>query len=165
MALVRLSKSFGYLFALIALGAFWLLKPGVFDEILGGGIVFNLGSPDHPRELYVPAVVIFVAPLALRFGLPLILKGSLLLPFVTTALTRRAVRRGPTFDPRSVADDLFAPGSQQQIAVDRAIAAALAARHLPPEAPASSLAPSAAPPTAGRPQTPAYILGRRDTAA
>ena len=37
--------------------------------------------------LYVPTVAILVAPLALRFGLPLILKAALLLPFAAAALT------------------------------------------------------------------------------
>ena len=76
----------------------------------------------------MPTAAIFIAPLALRFGLPLILKAALLLPFAATALAHQAGRRA-TFDPaRDLPSDSFTPGSQEEAAVDRAIAAALAAR-------------------------------------
>ena len=129
MLVVRSSASFRYLLALLALGVFWRLQPEVFTAFLRGGFAFNLGSADQPRVLYVPTVAILVAPLALRFGLPLILKAALLLPFVATALARRP-GRGPTFDPsRDLPSDSFTPGSPEEAAVDKAIAAALAARH------------------------------------
>jgi hypothetical protein len=116
----------------MALGFFWWLRPEVVSPLLRGGIVVNLGTADQPHELFAPAVAIVIAPLALRFGLPLIVRAALLLPFAATALTRRS-ERGPTFDPaRDLASDSFAPGSKEEAAVDKAIAAALAARRPTP---------------------------------
>jgi hypothetical protein len=149
---------------LLALGVFWRLQPEAFNQLLGGGIVVNLGSADHPRELYVPMALILVAPLALRFGLPLILKAALLLPFAATALTRQAARRGATFDPaRDLPADSFTPGSQEEAAVDKAIAAALAARNAPAaEPPAFATVERAFGAAAPAPIRP---FGRHDAAA
>jgi hypothetical protein len=125
---VRASAAIRYLLALLALGVFWRLQPEVFTPFLRGGFAFNLGSADQPRVLYVPTVALLIAPLALRFGLPLIVKAALLLPFAATALAHRT-GRGPTFDPtRDLPSDFLTPGSPEEAAVDNAIAAALAER-------------------------------------
>src|ERR1019366_10002575 len=121
MLVVRSSASFRYLLALLALGVFWWLRPEVLTPFLRGGIAFNLGSADQPRELFLPTAVILIAPLALRFGLPLILKAALLLPFAATALTHQ-MGRTVTFDPaRDLPADSFTPGSREEVAVDKAI--------------------------------------------
>jgi hypothetical protein len=113
---------------LVLLAASWWAQPEEFAALLRSGFPVNLGSADQPHELFVPTAAIFIAPLALRFGLPLILKAALLLPFAATALAHQAGRRA-TFDPaRDLASNSFTPGSQEEAAVDRAIAAALAAR-------------------------------------
>ncbi len=123
------------LLPLLALAAFWWLQPEAVAPLLQTGFPVNLGSADQPHELFVPMVAIFIAPLALRFGLPLILKAALLLPFAATALAHQAGRRA-TFDPaRDLASNSFTPGSQEEAAVDRAIAAALAARKPAPTRP------------------------------
>jgi len=151
---VRSSKLLGLVFALIALGAFWWARPQGFNQLFGGAIVANLGPAEHPRELHVPIALIVVAPFALRFGLPLLLKGALLLPYAATALSHGMGRRGPTFDPaRDLAADSIVPGSQEEAAVDAAIAAALAARG------------QAAPPDVATPTSPPRAFGRRDAAA
>jgi hypothetical protein len=117
---------------LLSLAAFWWLQPEAFAQFLHSGFVVDLGSGDQPRQLFVPTAALFIAPLALRFGLPLIVKAALLLPFAATALTQRS-GRGPTFDPaRDLPSDSFTPGSQEEAAIDRAIAAALAAREPTP---------------------------------
>ena len=81
-----------------------------FAPLLQTGFPVDLGSADQPRELFVPTAAILIAPLALRFGLPLILKAALLLPFAATALAHQARRRA-TFDPaRGLPSDSFTPG-------------------------------------------------------
>ena len=117
-----------YLLPLLALGVLWRLRPDVVSPLMRSGIAFNLGTADQPRELIVPTMAILIVPLALRFGLPLILKAAALLPFAATALTHQVGRKA-TFDPaRDLPDDLLASGSAEETAVDKAIAAALAAR-------------------------------------
>ena len=146
---MRASKLVGALLALIALAAFWREEPEVFNHTL----VFNLGSADQPHPISVPLGLLAAAPFVLRFALPLILKGALLLPFAATALTRQAARRGTTFDPaRDLSGDSIAPGSREEAAVDTAIAAALEARNH-------------ARPTGDLAQTPSHPYGRRDAAA
>jgi hypothetical protein len=160
---VRPPAAFRYLLALLALGVFWRLQPEVLTPFLSGGIAFNLGSSDQPRVLHAPTVAILIVPLALRFGLPLILKAALLLPFAATAAMHRSAR-GLTFDPaRDLPNDSSASSSTEDAAIDKAIAAALAARNAASTArPAfakadrapDAIAPSATPP-----------VGRRDAAA
>ena len=117
-----------YLLPLLAFGVFWWERPEVVSPFMRGGIAVNLGTADQPRAFVVPMAVLLIAPLALRFGLPLILKAALLLPFAATALTHRSVR-GPTFDPaRDLSNDSPASDSAAEAAIDKAIAAALAAR-------------------------------------
>ena len=159
---MRVFSAFRYLLPLVALGVFWWRQPEVVSPLLHAGIPFNLGSADQPREIVVPAVAILIAPIALRFGLPLILKAALLLPFAATALTRRS-GRGPTFDPaRDLASDSLTAGSPEEAAVDKAIAAALAARGLDPE----SQPPDAAKVGfGGAPRFPTRPFGHRDAAA
>ncbi len=116
------------LLPLLAFAALWWLQPEAVAPLLQTGFPVNLGSADQPHELFVPTAAIFIAPLALRFGLPLILKAALLLPFAATALTHQAGRKA-TFDPtRDLPGDSITPGSPEEAAVDKAIAAALAAR-------------------------------------
>ena len=113
---------------LLALAVFWWAQPDDFAPLLQTGFPVNLGSADQPRELFVSTAAIVLVPIALRFGLPLILKAALL-PFAATALAHQAGRRA-TFDPaRGLPSDSFTPGSQEEAAVDKAIAAALAARN------------------------------------
>ena len=148
---------------LLALAVFWWAQPEDFAPLLQTGFPVNLGSADQPHELFVPTAAIFIAPLALRFGLPLILKAALLLPFAATALAHQAGRRA-TFDPaRDLPSDSFMPGSQEEAAVDKAIAAALAARNA-----ASAESPAFAKvEQASGAVTPAPIrpFGRHDAAA
>ena len=127
---MRASAALRYLVPLVALAVYWRAQPEVFDQLLGGHILYNLGSADQPREIDVPIALIVIAPFALRFGLPLVFKAALLLPFVATAAARLPGRRGATFDPARdlPSDDSLASGSPEQIAIDKAIAAALAAR-------------------------------------
>ena len=120
---------------LLALALFWWAQPDDFAPLLQTGFPVDLGSADQPRELFVPTAAILIAPLALRFDLPLILKAALLLPFAATALAHQARRRA-TFDPaRGLPSDSFTPGSQEEAAVNKAIAAALAARKPAPTRP------------------------------
>ena len=115
------------LLPLLTLAAFWWAWPDDIAPLLQTGFPIDLGSADQPHELFVPTAAIFIAPVALRFGLPLILRAALLLPFAATALAHQAGRRA-TFDPaRDLPNDSFTPGSPQETAVDKAIAAALAA--------------------------------------
>ena len=160
---MRASAAFRYLLALLALGVFWLLRPEAFTPFLRGGIAFNLGTTDQPRMLIAPMALLLIAPFALRFGAPLILKAALLLPFAATALTHQA-GRGATFDPaRDMPSDSLSPGSQEEAAVDKAIAAALAARNAASAAPpgfakANQTSGAVAPP-------PTRPFGRHDAAA
>lgn len=118
-----------YLLPLVALGVLWRLQPEVVSPFLRGGFAVNLGTADQPREFVVPTALLLIAPLVLRFGLPLIFKAALLLPFAATALAHRS-GRGPTFDPtRDLPNDSVAPNSAEEAAIDKAIAAALAARN------------------------------------
>ncbi len=113
---------------LLGLAVFWWAQPEAFAEFLHSGFPVNLGSADQPHELFVPTAAIVLVPFALRFGLPLIVKAALLLPFAATALAHQAGRRAK-FDPaRDLPSDSFTPGSQEEAAIDKAIAAALAAR-------------------------------------
>jgi hypothetical protein len=152
-----------YLLPLLALGVLWRLQPEAVSPILRGGFAINVGTADQPREFVVPTALLLIAPLALRFGLPLILKAALLLPFAATAMTHQVGRKA-TFDPaRDLPNDSLAPGSPEEAAIDKAIAAALAARRTV----------SAQPPAFGRVEravgaatavsTPP--VGRRDSAA
>lgn len=151
-----------YLLPLLALGVFWWRQPEVVSPLMRGGIAINLGTVDQPRELVVPTALLLIAPFALRFGVPLIFKAALLLPFAATALTRRT-GRGPTFDPaRDLQSDSLTPGSGQDDAVDKAIAAALAARSSDPGAQSTGLAKVG---SAGGPQFPTRPFGHRDAAA
>jgi hypothetical protein len=126
---VRSFRTVRAILPLLALAVFWWARPDDFAPLLQIGFPVNLGTADQPRELIVPAAAILVAPLALRFGLPLILKAALVLPYIAAALSHGAGRRA-TFDPtRDLASDSFTPGSQEEDAVDKAIAAALAARN------------------------------------
>jgi hypothetical protein len=148
---------------LLALGVLWWLRPEVVSPLMRGAIAVNLGTADQPRELVVPTAAILIAPFALRYGLPLILKAALLLPFAATALAHRT-GRGPTFDPtRDLPSDFLTPGSPEEAAVDRAIAAALAARSAAsPSRPAfakANRAPGAVAPAASPP------VGHQDAAA
>jgi hypothetical protein len=124
-------RSFGTVRAilpLLALAAFWWSQPEALAQFLHSGFVVNLGSGDQPRELFVPTAAIVIVPLALRFGLPLIVKAALLLPFAAAAVAQQTGRRA-TFDPAyDLPSDSFTPGSREEAAVDKAIAAALAAR-------------------------------------
>jgi hypothetical protein len=129
LLIVRPIAAVRYLLPLLALGAFWWERPEVVSPLMRGAIAVNLGTADQPREFVVPTAAILVAPFVLRYGLPLIVKAALLLPFAATALARRS-GRGPTFDPtRDLPSDSLSPGSPEEAAVDRAIAAALAARN------------------------------------
>ena len=112
----------------------------------------------------VPAALLLFAPFALRFGLPLIFKAALLLPFAATAATHLSGRRGATFDPaRDLPSEPFAPGSPEETAIDKAIAAALAARNAAsPGRPAFAKATSTSGAVASVPASP---VGRRDAAA
>ncbi|MGA2492660.1 MAG: hypothetical protein ABSF67_06870 [Roseiarcus sp.] len=152
-----------YLLPLLALGVFWWERPEFVSPLMRGGIAVNLGTADQPRELVVPTAAILIAPLALRFGLPLLLKAALLAPFAATALAHRS-ERGPTFDPsRDLPSDSLTPGSAEEAAVDKAIAAALAARYAASPARPTfgkvDRAPGAVAPAATPP------VGRRDAAA
>ena len=125
---MRAFAALRYLLPLLALAVFWWWRPEVVSPFMRGGIALNLGTADQPRTFVVPMAVLLIAPIALRFGLPLILKAALLLPFAASALTHRSVR-GPTFDPaRDLPNDSLAPGSPEEAAIDKAIADALAAR-------------------------------------
>jgi hypothetical protein len=160
---VRSFRTARVILSLLASAAFWWAQPEAFAAFLHSGFVVNLGSADQPHELFVPTAAIFIAPLALRFGLPLILKAALLLPFAATALAHQAGRRA-TFDPaRHLPSDSFMPGSQEEAAVDKAIAAALAARRAasaePPAFAKVVQASGAVAPTPARP------FGRHDAAA
>jgi hypothetical protein len=159
---VRWFKTVRAILPLLALAAFWWARPDDFAPLLQTGIPINLGSADQPRQLFVPAAAILAAPLALRFGLPLILKAALLLPFAATALTHRSMR-GPTFDPaRDLSGDSFTANSQEDAAVEKAIVAALVARGLDPDA---------QPPNSGKVgvrgelQSPIRPFGHRNAAA
>jgi hypothetical protein len=117
-----------YILPLLAVGVLWWLEPDAVTPFLHGGFPVNIGTANQPHEVVVPTALLLIAPLALRFGLPLILKAALLLPFAATALTRQRGSRA-TFDPaRDMPTDSFAPGSPEEAAVNKAIAAALAAR-------------------------------------
>lgn len=137
----------GFVFALLSLGVSWWLEPEAVEPLLRAGVAFNLGAADHPRPTWIPAALLLLAPFALRYGLPLALKGALLLPYAAAALTRGVARPGATFDPaRDLPGDSIAPGSPEDVAVNRAIAAALAARGVSAEArPAGSPGPIRAP--------------------
>ena len=125
---MRLSSGiFGLLFALLALGLSWWFDPEAVGALLRGKIAFSAGAADRPNPIVVPVALVLLLPFALRFGLPLALKAALLLPYAAAALSRGAARRA-TFDPaRDLPADSIAPGSEEDIAVNRAIAAALAA--------------------------------------
>ena len=128
MIVLRLPRGLvGLLFALLGLGVSWWLDPETVGAMLHGKIAVNAGAADHPNPILIPMALIVALPFALRFGLPLLLKGALLLPYAAVALSRGAARRG-TFDPaRDLPADSIAPGSREDVAVNRAIAAALAA--------------------------------------
>jgi hypothetical protein len=160
---VRSFRTVRALLPLLALAAFWWARPDDFAPLLQTGFPINLGSADQPRELFVPTAAIFIAPLALRFGLPLILRLALLLPFAATALSRQMGPRA-TFDlARDLPSDSFTPGSQQESAVDKAIAAALAARKAASaESPALAKVGQAFGAVAPAPTRP---FGRHDAAA
>ena len=160
---MRASAAVRYLLALLALGGFWRLRPEVLTPFLRGGIAFSLGSVDQPRVLYVPTLAILIAPLALRFGLPLILRAALLLPFAATALTHQVGRKATFDSARDLPNDSLAPGSPEETAVDKAIAAALAARHAASaEPPAFAKVEQAAGAVASTPTPP---VSRQDAAA
>jgi hypothetical protein len=126
---VRSIAAVRYLLPLLAVGVLWRLQPDAVSPFLRGGFAVNIGTADQPHEVVVPVALLLIAPFALRFGLPLILKAALLLPFAAAAFAHRS-GRGPTFDPaRDLPSDSLSPGSPEEAAVDRAIAAALAARN------------------------------------
>lgn len=64
--------------------------------LLRGRIAFNAGAADHP--IVIPVALVLLLPFALHFGLPLLFKAALLLPYAAVALSRGAERRA-TFDP------------------------------------------------------------------
>jgi hypothetical protein len=151
-----------YLLPPLALGVLWGLRPDVVSPFMRGGIAVNLGTADQPRELVVPMALLLIAPFILRFGLPLIFKAALLLPFAASALTHRS-KPGPTFDPtRDLSSDPLTLGSPEEAAVDKAIAAALAAHSHDPEAQPIELAKTD---FGGAPRSPTRRFGRRDAAA
>ena len=164
-------RSFGFarlLAPLLALAVFWWAQPEAFAPFLRGGFPVNVGSPGNSHELFVPAAAILLVSLALRFGLPLILRLALLLPYAAAALSHGVGPRGPTFDPtRDLPGDSFAPGSRDDIAVDRAIAAALAARNGAPAEPRAqpSAFAKAAPHSPAAARAPMWPFGRSDAAA
>jgi hypothetical protein len=155
--------------ALIGIAVFWWLQPDLFTQLVNGTIAFDAqpsGPTSHP--MFLSAAAILLIGIALRFGLPLILKASLFLPYAAAAASRR-IGRGATFDPaRDLPADSLAPNSREAIAVDRAIAAALAARQgaEPPELesapPALVMADRA---FSGVAHPAAHPFGRRDAAA
>ena len=155
--------------ALIGIAIFWWLQPDLFVRLVNVAIAFDAGPSgptSHPMFLSGAAILLF--GIALRFGLPLILKASLFLPYAAAAASRR-IGRGATFDPaRDLPADSLAPNSREAIAVDRAIAAALAARQgaEPPEfqspPPAFVKADRA---VSGVAHPAAHPFGRRDAAA
>ena len=154
---------------LIGVAVFWWLQPDLFMRLANLAIAFDAepsGPTSHP--MFLSGAAILLIGIALRFGLPLILKASLFLPYVATAASRRIGRR-LTFDPtRDLPADSLAPDSREATAVDRAIAAALAARQgaEPPElqsAPPAFVKDDRAFGGGARPA--AHPFGRRDAAA
>jgi hypothetical protein len=118
-----------FVLALLALGAYWWFSPETFEPLLKTGLIYNAGTAEQPRPLFVPAALLLIVPFILRFGLPLIFKAALFLPYVAAALSLGAGRSRATFDPaRDLPGDGLPHGSPEDVAVDRAIAAALAAR-------------------------------------
>lgn len=164
-------RSFGLarlLAPLLAFAVLWWAQPETVAPLLQARFPVNLGSADQPHELFVPAAAILLVSLALRFGLPLILRLALLLPYAAAALSHGVGPRGPTFDPtRDLPGDSFAPGSRDDIAVDRAIAAALAARNGAPAEPRAqpSAFAKAAPHSPAAARAPMWPFGRSDAAA
>jgi hypothetical protein len=165
---VRSFKSARIVVPLVFLAASWWAQPEEFAALLRSGFVVNVGSSDQPHELFAPAAAIVLVPLALRFGLPLILRAALLLPFAATALSSQMGRRA-TFDPaRDLPADSFLPGSKEEIAVDRAIAMALTARNRATVAESQAQPPAIAmaeQTSVGAARPPAKLFGRHDAAA
>jgi hypothetical protein len=161
-------RSFGIVrvaVALVGIAVFWRLQPDLFALLVNLAIASDAepsGPTSHP--MFLSGAGILLIGIALRFGLPLLLKASLFLPYAATAASRRIGRRA-TFDPaRDLPADSLAPGSPEEAAVDRAIAAALAARSHDPGAQSTGIAktdhtPGAVPPAPTRP------FGRHDAAA
>jgi hypothetical protein len=160
---VRSLKTARLILPLLMLAVFWWLQPEAFGPFLHSGFVINVGSAEQPRELFVSTAAIVLVPIALRFGLPLILKAALLTPFAATALSHRVAQRGPTFDPaRDLANNSSTPGSQEDAAIDKAIAAALAARAASADRPAFGKVEQASGAVA---PAPARSTNRQDAAA
>jgi hypothetical protein len=160
---VRWFRTVRAILPLLALAVFWWAQPEAFAPFLDSGFVLNLGSADQPHELFVSTAAIVLVPIALCFGLPLILKAALLLPYVAAALSHGVGRRA-TFDPaRDLPSDSFTPGSQEEASVDKAITAALAARNAAPQ---ELRAFAKVDPAFGAvAPAPARLFGRHDAAA
>jgi hypothetical protein len=160
---VRSFKSARIVLPLLLLAAFWWARPEEFAPLLRTGFVINVGSSGQPHELFVPALAIVLVPLALRFGLPLILKAAALLPFAATALTHQVGREAMFDAAHDLPNDGLAPGSAEEAAIDKAIAAALAARNAAAsERPAFAKADRAAVAVTSAAASP---RGRQDAAA